>query len=175
MKKITLMLTPLILIFTLNAQSISSGSTLRQYSKPGASIDMEYTSTKVDANTESDINITLSTPLIQGDIIVEMTLDEELESISTLNKTLNYQIQPSQQTFFINFKVQSAKEGLYYIRLLTKVDNGYGTKLRSFAVPVYVGEKSEIINKSLNNRMKALSSGENISISKAVETIEVLK
>jgi hypothetical protein len=55
------------------------------------------------------------------------------------------------------------------------VDKGYGVKLRSFAVPIYVGEEAEIRKKSINLQMKALGSGENISVSQALETIEVVK
>lgn len=175
MKKLTLILTPFILLFSLHAEEFSSGSTFHQYSKPGASIDMEYNSTKVDVNETSDVNITLSTPLTRGDISVEITADESLQSISEFSKNLYYNVQPQEQEFIINLQFKAEKEGLYYVRLLTKVNNGYGPKLRSFAVPIYVGKESQFVTKSRSSQMKALSTGENISVSKAVETIKVLK
>lgn len=175
MKLKTLIITPLILIFVLQADNISSGSTMHQYSKPGASIDMQYTSEKVDVNETSDVNITLTTPLKQGEVSVLITLDDNLSTLNAIEQNLSYVIEPQTQNLLINLQVQSQQAKLYYIRLLTKVNNGYGTKLRSFVVPVYIGKKSDFINKSAALQMKALSSGENISVSKAVETIQVLK
>ena len=180
MKKITLLMTPLLLVFGLNAEAlkaekISSSNTMFQYSKPGASIDMKHESQKVDVNEPSDINITLSTVVTQGTLSAEITLDENLIALTTIDKKPSYTIQQGQQSFNINFQVKAEKQGLYYIRLLTKIDKGYGVKLRSFAVPVYVGKEPKIISKSLTSSFKALDNGERISVSKAVETIEIIK
>jgi len=175
MKTITLIFIPLLLTLGLNAKEISSNSTQRQYSKPGAPIDMRYTSQKVDINETCDVNITLTTAIRSGTVSAFITLDKELTSLTKFNENLTYEIMPEQQDYVINLQVKSAQQGLYYIRLLTKVDKGYGVKLRSFAVPIYVGEKAGITKKSLNFSMKALGSGENISISQAVETIEIVK
>ena len=175
MKSITFILTPLLLSIGLNAQTISSGSTAQQYSKPGAPIDMKFTSQKVDVNEISDVNITLTTTVYKGTISTLISLDKDLNSLTELNKNLTFEVLPEQQNFSINLQVKSKKQGLYYIKLLTKVDKGYGIKLRSFAVPVYIGESVGIISKNLNPQMKALGLGENISISKAIETIEIVK
>ena len=164
----------LLFLLTLNAEVIS-GDTLRQYSKPGAPIDMIFTAQKVDVNEISDVNITLKTTIRSGTVSVLITLDENLKSQAKFDENITYQIMPEQQDYKVNLKVKSEKQGLYYIRLLTKVDNGYGIKLRSFAIPIYVGEAEAILTKGLNFQMKALGSGENISVSKAVETIEVVK
>jgi hypothetical protein len=175
MKKITLLFTPLLLILGLNAQEVHSGSTARQYSKPGAPIDMKYTSDKVEVNEVSDVNISLSTTARTGTLSVLISIDSNLSSAIELDNNLSYEIQTNKQTFPIHLKVKSKQEGLYYIRLLTKIDQGYGIKLRSFAVPIYVGKDAGIKSKEIGSQMKALSSGENISVSKALETIEVLK
>ena len=175
MKKITLILIPLLSSFNLYAKDISSNSTFHQYAKPGAPIEMSYTSEKVDINEISDVNITLSTGITKGTLSASINLDKDLRSLNAFDKELSYEIKPNEQDFLINLKVKASSPGLYYIRLLTKVDKGYGIKLRAFAVPVYIGEKAKIIKKSLNSQMKALGSGENISVSKAVETIEVIK
>lgn len=163
----------LLFLLTLNAEVIS-GDTLRQYSKPGAPIDMIFTAQKVDVNEISDVNITLKT-IRSGTVSVLITLDENLKSQAKFDENITYQIMPEQQDYKVNLKVKSEKQGLYYIRLLTKVDNGYGIKLRSFAIPIYVGKAEAILTKGLNFQMKARGSGENISVSKAVETIEVVK
>ena len=189
MKKATLLLAPLLLVMMLHAQTqkiadepevieisidnIKSGSTLRQYSKPGAPIDMHYDSEKVDVNESSDINITLETTVQNGGLSINITFDENLTLISDMEENLTFELQSPQTKYAINFQVKSEKAGLYYIRLLTKVDKGFGLKLRSFAVPVYIGKDLKPIVKS-NAIMKALS-GENISVTKAIETIEVIK
>ena len=180
MKKITLLVTPLLLGFGLNAETlkpekISSSNSMFQYSKPGASIDMKHESQKVDVNEASDINITLSTVVTKGTLSAEITLDENLIALTTINKSPSYTLQKGEQSFNINFQVKAEKQGLYYIRLLTKIDKGYGIKLRSFAVPVYVGKEPKILTKGLTPSFKALDNGERVSVSKAVETIEVIK
>ncbi len=174
MKKIIFILTALLFTLTINAKDISSNSTVHQYSKPGAPIDMTYNSEKVDRNEASDVNITLTTSITKGMLSVSINLDENLSSINEFDNNLNFEIMPSQQDFLINLQVKSEHSGLYYIKLLTKVDKGYGIKLRSFAVPIYIGEKAGILKKGIDPQMKALSSGENISISKAIETIEIV-
>ena len=174
MKTITLILTPLLFLLGLNAKEISSNSTFHQYSKPGAPIHMNYTSQKVDINEICNVKITLSTSIKKGTISTLINLDEKLSSLTKFNDNVSFEVTPNQQEFVIHLQVKSKEQGLYYIRLLTKVDKGYGVKLRSFAVPIYIGEEAEITKKSINSTMKALGSGENISISKAVETIEVV-
>jgi hypothetical protein len=174
MKKIIFILSSLLLALSLYANEISSYSTLHHYAKPGAPVDMSYTSQKVDVNETSDVNITLSTTIKQGTISTSITLDEGLISLKPLDSNLTFNVTPQQQTFLINTQVKAPKEGLYYIRLLTKVDKGYGAKLRSFAVPVYVGKNIGVKKHHADVQMKLLDSGENISVSKAIETIEVI-
>lgn len=175
MKTITLILSSILFTLGVNAKDISSNSTFHQYSKPGAAIDMKYTSQKVDINEASDVNITLTTTIRKGVVSAIITLDENLNSLNEFDNNLTFQIAKNQQDLLINLQVNSKKPGLYYIRLLTKVDKGYGVKFRSFAIPVYIGEQVAIHKTNMNSQMKALGSGENISISKAVETIEVVK
>ncbi|CAA6806003.1 MAG: Unknown protein [uncultured Sulfurovum sp.] len=175
MKTITLLLSPLLFILGLHAQEISSGSTLQQYSKPGAAIDMNYSTEKVDINESSDVNISLTTAVPNGTLSVLISIDNKLSSLKEFDNNLSFEIKPNQQNFLIDLQVKAQTEGLYYIRLLTKIDKGYGTKLRSFAVPIYVGRSSNILKKDINASMKALGIGENISVSKAVESIKILQ
>jgi len=194
MKKITLILAPLLLVMGLQANSkkvneeqlnektiqhieidnVERGNTLRGYSKPGAPIDMEFNSTRVKINEISDINITLTTTVNTGTLDVQLALDSNLTSITPIDENITFQITPDTKKFNIDFQVKSKNEGLFYVRMLTKVDKGYGPKLRSFAVPVYIGEKPKNLSKAITSRMKALSNGENISVSKAVETIKII-
>jgi len=182
MKRTKLLLAPLLILVGLHANpteetnvensNIKSGTTLGHYQKPGAPIDMSYNSTKVNAGEVSDINITLTTSATSGTMHVSITFDDAIQNVSNTEENLTFEITPEQRTFPINIQASSAEDGLHYIRLLTKVDKGTDSKLRAFAVPMYVGEPKPKA-KSINV-MKAMS-GENISVSKAVETIEVIE
>jgi len=174
MKKIILIASSMLLTLTINAKEVSSNSTMNHYAKPGAPIDMKYTSQKVDVNETSDVNITLTTSIKQGTLSTSMSLDENLISLKAVDTNNTFSVTPEEQTFIINLQVKAEKEGLYYIKLLTKVNRGYGVQLRSFAVPIYVGENAGIKKHHNSEQMKLLGGGENISVAKAVETIQVV-
>lgn len=181
MKRTKLILSPLLVVMGLNAQpldqnkienlNIKRGTTLGHYQKPGAPIDMTYSSIKVNAGEVSDINITLTTTVDSGTMNVDLTFDEAIKNESNTNEHLTFQVTPNQKNFTINIKASSEVDGLHYIRLLTKVDRGTASKLRAFAVPVYIGELKA---KAKGANIMKLMSGENISVSKAIETIEVI-
>jgi len=182
MKKTKLLLAPLLMVMGLQAKpteetkvensNIKSGTTIGHYQKPGAPIDMSYDSTKVNAGEVSDINITLTTSATSGTMHVSIAFDEAIKNENNTEENLTFEITPEQRSFPINLQASSSEDGLHYIRLLTKVDKGTASKLRAFAVPMYVGEPKPKAKSA--NIMKAMS-GENISVSKAVETIEVIE
>jgi len=171
MKLKALLLTPLLILIGLNAESIT-GTTIGHYSKPGAPIDMTYhTSDSITKNETTDVNITLTTTVRSGTMNVLLNLDEHLTEKSNIGKELNLELTPNTKEYVINLKVSSSADGLFYIRLLTKIEKGEGSKMRAFAVPVFVGE---IPKKSHTRTLMKPDTGENISISKAVETIRIL-
>ncbi|SFV67469.1 hypothetical protein MNB_SV-14-160 [hydrothermal vent metagenome] len=172
MKLKTLLLTAPLILMGLHAESMS-GTTIGHYAKPGAPIDMTYLSHSTDNNESSkkyDVNITLTTTVRYGTMKVKVTFDDALIPLTSIDKELSFEITPEQKKYPINMQVSAKEDGLHYIRLLTKIDKGRGSKLRAFAVPVQVGEK-KILKR--NSVMMKSHSGENISISKAVETISV--
>jgi len=182
MKKITLFLAPLLFLVGLQAKptqaipqeeayTIKTGTTMGHYQKPGAPIDMTYKSEKVDVNQTADINITLSTSVQYGTMSVSLKIDDKLTQETEVQENLTFDIQPNKKTFEIHLKVRGEEEGLYYIRLLCKNDKSSSSRMRAFAVPVYIGEDPKPKSKGI--LMKAMS-GENLSISKAVETIRTL-
>lgn len=176
MKTFTTLLIILMSIYSLNAHETVSGSTLHYHNKPGAPLDMTFSSEKIDLNETADINITLQTTINKGTVFVNALLDPELEVLNSVDKNTSFEIQPNQKTFIMNFEIKSKKEGLYYIKLLTKVKTDFYTKLRYFAVPVYVGQYQKPVPKSLStSQLKATGVTENISVSKAKETIEVIQ
>jgi len=172
MKLKSVLLTPLLMIMGLNAQPMT-GTTLGHYSKPGAPIDMKYVTNSVEKNETSDINITLIPTVRNGTMVVQLTLDDELHQITSIGKELKFEITPNKRTYSFNMQVSAQKDGLYYIRLLTRIDKGIGSKMRAFAVPVTIG-KGKKLNVKPTVMMKS-HSGENISVSRAVETIRVVK
>ncbi len=159
---------------SIDSKNIVEGTTVGKYSKPGAPIDMSYKTTKVDSNETADVNITLTTTARNGKVLVSMSIDNNLTLVNSVDTNQSFDISPDNKSFHINMKVRSEKEGLYYIRLLTKVETGLHPKLRSFAVPVMIGENPRPKTKAGVTFLKA-KSGENISVSKAIETIEVIK
>jgi len=174
MRKTILLFILLFSSLEIYANSLETIDSSKNYSKPGAPIDIKFNIVKTDINITSDVNITLSTTVNSGDLNVQTSLDKHLISSNKIEKNLNFKIEKERKKFFINFKVKSQKQGLFYIRLLTHIDTGHSLKLRSFAIPIYVGKKSKSLVRT-NVQMKALANGENISISKAVETIKVIK
>ncbi len=149
------------------------GTTIGKYQKPGAPIDITYRSTRVKLNEPSDINISFSTPLKSGEMDVDINIDKDLKVIGEAYNKITYSLSPNQKEYNLNLRVSSSKNGLYYIRLLTKVNGVNGIKTRAFAVPVYIGN-GKLQKKSHQLVMKALG-GENLSISKAEESVEVIK
>jgi len=174
MKLKTLVLTPLFILIGLHAESMT-GTTIGHYSKPGAPIDMTYLSNSTDDNKSNrvyDVNITLTSTVRYGTMNVKLTLDDKLTPLSPIEKELTFEISPEQKKYPINLQVSAPEDGLYYIRLLTKIDKGVGSKLRAFAVPIQVGERKKLKRNSL---MMKSHLGENISISKAIETVTIVE
>lgn len=181
MRKTILVLVPLLVVglyanskkINPDEQTTIGGTTVGKYSKPGAPIDMTYKTTKINTNETADVNITLTTTAQSGKVLVSMNIDNNLTLVDNIDTNQSFDITPDKKSFNIDMRVSSKNEGLYYIRLLTKVQTGLHPKLRSFAVPVMVGENPKPVTRGVNF-LKA-KSGENISVSKAVETIEVIK
>jgi hypothetical protein len=178
--KTTKLLIASILMISLNKEvamakdnKIAEGTTIGHYQKPGAPVDITYHSTRVALDEIADINISLITTLHSGEMEVKINLDDNLEQIGEAYDSVSFTLSPNQKSYDINLKVKSSKDGLYYVRLLAKVDTIGGAKMRALAVPVYVGD-GKLKKKSNQKIMKSLS-GENISISKAEETIEIIK
>ncbi len=148
-------------------------TTKGHYQKPGAPINITHNVARVAVGEIAEINATLSTTLTGGEMEVSITLDDGLESHTTLGDLVKFTLSDTQKEFPLNFRVSAQKDGIYYIRLLAKVDEGSGARMRALAIPVYVGN-AQLKLKSKQVIMKAMG-GENISVSKAQETIEIVE
>ncbi len=157
----------------LKEKNIVKGTTIGHYQKPGAPVDLTYTTTKVAVGAVADVNITLTTTLKSGNMNVNLTFDNNLEQVGTDYSSIIFTLSPAQKKYDINLKVKGQKDGLYYIRLLIQIDGDGGPKMRALAVPVYIGD-GQLKKKTNQLLMKAIG-GENISVSKAEETIKIIK
>ena len=146
--------------------NVVEGTSIGQYAKPGAPVDITYKITHVEAGDVSEVSITLSTRLTSGSMKVKMDIDKSLTKVSGSNNNLNFTMSEKEKSFPINLQVATSKDGLYYIRLLVKIK---GKGMRAFAVPVYVGDGKLKREKA---PIQKSASGENISVSNAVETME---
>jgi len=156
-----------------NTSKMETITTIGHYQKPGAPIDLTHNVARVAVGEYADINATLTTTLHSGEMEVSVTMDEGLESEEPISDVTKFVLSDDQNSYTLHFHVLAQKDGLYYIRLLAKVDDGTGAKMRAMAIPVYVGE-GRLKKKSNQVIMKAMS-GENISISKAQETVEIVE
>jgi len=152
---------------------VVKGTTVGHYQKPGAPVNVTYSSTRVEVDEVADVNISLTTSIKSGDMEVTVDVDKNLEQIGEKYGNISFSLSPNRKSYDINMKVKSSKDGLYYIRLLAKINSVSGVRMRALAVPVYIGD-GQLRKKNKQLIMKAMS-GENISVSKAQETIEVIK
>ena len=151
-------------------KTVKTITTKGKYRKPGAPIDMTHTEARVAVGEVADIDVTFSTSLHSGNIEIETNLDEGLESSEAISSVTSFQLSSDKKDYKMKFRVSAKKDGLYYIRLLGKAGDGESMRMRSFAIPVYVGT-GHLQKKGKQLIMKARG-GENLSISKAEETIE---
>ena len=154
---------------------IITGSTKGHYQKPGAPVDMVYTTRKIQIGEVSDVNISLITPLKSGEMDISISLDKELKPVGDFFDKVVFPIAPDQRRYNLHFRVTSSENGLFYVRLLIKVKdpNGDSANMRAFAIPVYVG--TGVLQRKSKQRIMKAFSGENLSVSKAKETIQILE
>lgn len=117
-------------------------STVNQYLKPGAAVDIEHGNTKIDTNKILDLKFYLITEVKSGYMNVKLKLTDKLEILNEDNKNINIEIKENKIKYPISLQVFSEKSGIHYINLLISLKG----KLRSFSIPIYVGDYEKIIN-----------------------------
>ncbi|RUM76432.1 MAG: hypothetical protein DSZ11_00555, partial [Sulfurovum sp.] len=121
-------------------EAVKTITTKGKYRKPGAPIDMTHTEARMAVGEVENIEVTFSTSLRSGNIEIEVTLDEGLESTEPISSVTSFELSRDKKDYHMKFSVSSKKDGLYYIRLLGKAGEGESMRMRSFAIPVYVGD-----------------------------------
>ena len=143
-----------------------SGTSVGKYAKPGAPIDMTYTSQNVEAGESAEVNIDLSTSLQTGVMRISINIGKALTAEQEIENKVFFPLDKTNNRYPLKFYVSAEEDGVYYIKLLITIE---GKGSRAFAVPVFIGKGRA--KKSKSPFVKKSASGENISVSKAVERI----
>lgn len=122
-----------------------SGSTQGQYMKPGAPVQLSYTSTKVQVGEISNIEAVLhltKTDLDQVQVDVNTDPGIVLENSPDLSSFLT--LESDKLDYPLTFSARSVELGLQYINLqVTTLRNGQKSN-RAFSIPVQTGSDREI-------------------------------
>jgi len=141
------------------------GTSVGEYQKPGAPVDIRYTSQHVQSGEVSKVDIVLIPRGSSKTMKVKIKLAEGLEEISNVDKHLSFDLGTDTKAYPISLEVSSDEDGLYYVKLHVVMP---GKGMRAFAVPVYFGEGKLQTD---NIAVEKTQEGENISVTAAQETI----
>ncbi len=141
------------------------GTSVGEYAKPGAPVEISYTSEHVSVGDVSKVDINLTSSVKTGTMKVKVKVDKDLNEITTAEKHLSFDLGEGEKEYPLHLEVSADEDGLYYVRVMVNIK---GKGMRSFAVPVYVGKGTLRKNKANIEKTK---SGENITVFSAEETI----
>ena len=96
---------------------IVKGTTVGHYQKPGAPIDINYSSTRVGLNEISDVNISIISSVKSGDMEVNIDIDKNLKVEGENYNKITFSLDPNEKEYNINLKLLSSKELFFYERL----------------------------------------------------------
>ncbi len=145
---------------------IIKGTSIGQYAKPGAPVEITYTSERVDPGERSHIHITLSSHVSTGTMQVKLKMSKNLNDLTDVNKQQAFTMKKNTNAYPIDLDVSADDDGLYYVKLIVSLKG----RTRAFSVPVYVGNgqlksKKSALQKSATGRRITVSHG-------ALETIK---
>ena len=141
------------------------GTSIGKYAKPGAPVDIRYESQHVNIGDVSKVYIYLTSSVTSGTMKVKLKVDKALHEISRVEKHLSFDLSKGEKEFPLHLEVLADEDGLYYIKIVVSIK---GKGMRAFAVPVYIGDA---VLKTKKTAVEKTDKGENISVSKAQETI----
>ena len=146
---------------------IKSGTSIGEYKKPGAPVDITYTTEHVEAGDVSEVKIVLTSTVESGTMDVLVNVDKNLNQLTNIANSVSFDMGVGQKEYPLDLSVSADQDGLYYVKLIVSIkDRG----VRTFAVPVYVGDEKSY--KKSSKSIKKTANGQNISVSPATETIE---
>ncbi|HQS78142.1 MAG TPA: hypothetical protein PLC57_07380 [Sulfurovum sp.] len=148
-------------------EPVSQKSHVAKCIKPGAPVQIPYTSEPIDVGAVGKVDIVLTTQVVEGTMKVVVKTDKGLDEVTGLEKPLFFELGKNDtKEYPLQVEVSSSQDGLYYVKLIVSI-KGHG--MRAFAVPVYVGDG---VSKAEKKPVEKTSSGEAISVSAAQESIE---
>jgi len=150
--------------------AVVKGTSIGNYAKPGAPVDISYESQHVNAGDTSNVNVILTSSTTTGTMKVKVKVDKDLHEISNVKKHLSFDLSEGKKEYPLDLEVSADEDGLYYIRVVVSIK---GQGMRAFAVPVYVGDAVLKTKKTAaeHTTIEKTDKGETISVSAAQESI----
>jgi len=150
-----------------SGEKIIRGSSVGKYAKPGAPVDIRFTSQNVEAGESAEVKIDLLTSLESGSMDVSLKLDSGLYSKKNMEDKMHFDLNAKGSPYPVTLYLSANTDNVYYVRLIVRIE---GKGARAFAVPVFIGEGR--LKKSSSSKLSKSASGEKLSVSKAVESSE---
>jgi len=172
MKRILFVVSVLLLALgwmSLNQHKVIKGGTVGKYLKPGAPVNFEYQTERVDVNETALVQFKIICSRTVGELTLQIRVDKHLEDESGIEREMTFEVTEEQREFPVEMELHGSDNGTYYVRLLVRYTHNESSSLRSYAIPIYVGEEKRIIQKSTIGRVQKLN------ISKARESIHTIE
>ncbi|KYJ87192.1 hypothetical protein [Sulfurovum riftiae] len=135
---------------------VDKGSTVGNYAKPGASVEMRYESPKVGLLESAEVRIFLMPVKNYREMKIHLTVDETLETLSIVKNDFTIKTGKDISEYPIEITVRSSEPGVHFIRLIVSAEG----KSRAFTVPVYVGEQQTAQIKKNTRKIKVMHAKE---------------
>jgi hypothetical protein len=133
-------------------------SSVGQYAKPGASIEMRYESPRVDIVETAEIKVIFMPEKKYNQINIRLTFDETLEALSSSKTDFTIDTSEKRSEYPIQIAVRSSIPGVHLIRILVSSEK----ESRAFTVPVYIGEQQDKNRKKSSKQFKILHAKEKV-------------
>ena len=172
MKRILFVVTILLLALgwmSLNQHEVIKGGTVGKYLKPGAPVNFEYKTERVEVNETALVRFKIICSRSVGELNLQIRVDKKLEDESGIEREMLFEVTEGQREFPVEMELHGSDKGTYYVRLLVKYTHNGNSSLRSYAIPIYVGEEKRSIQKS------TIGTVQKLSISKARESIHTIE
>jgi hypothetical protein len=154
-------------------KALLKGSTRGQYMKPGAPVQLSYTSSKVRVGETSDIQVVLHLTTFDIDRVeVSVSTDPGIVLLDSPGLSFVLPLETGKINYPLSFSASSDLAGLQYINLLVTTTRGDKQLNRAFSIPVQTGSDSEI--KAMRKAGSAVEADENGQLVVPMEAEETI-
>ena len=165
--KLCIVSTMMVTLGCASSSKVTEETSVGKYAKPGAPVDIRFTSQNVEVGESAEVKINLLTSVESGHMDVSLKLDSGLYSKKNMEDIIHFDLNTTGSPYPIILHLSANADNVYYIRLMVRIE---GKGARAFAVPVFIGEGR--VKKSGSSKFSKSASGEKLSVSKAVESRE---